>query len=133
MVDHITEVLKSRKPDASQDWLEKLPQMAQRLETALYSSANSKNEYINRDTLVARVQQLKQTEIARKKPYIPSQARPVTVPSTVAAITTSFTSSNASTSSDTTTVPSVLSGKRISSENVIVESTDTDPSKRARL
>jgi len=139
MVDHITEVLKKRKPDATQDWLEKLPQMAQRLETALYSSANSQNEYINRDTLVARVQQLKQIEIARKKAFIPSQARPVTIASTVAAVTTSFTSSNASTSSDTTTVPSVLGGKRLSPENVVVDSTaddsnsEFDPSKRPRL
>ena len=58
MIDHIIELLKQRKPGATEDWTEKLPQMALRLEGALYATADTKDAYIDRTTLKARLQQL---------------------------------------------------------------------------
>lgn len=51
-------LLKQRKPNAPQDWLKKLPQMAKRLEESLYRSAKDFNEYNDATTLKARLQQL---------------------------------------------------------------------------
>ena len=50
--------MKQRKPNAPQDWLKKLPQMAKRLEESLYRSAKSFNEYNDASTLKQRLQQL---------------------------------------------------------------------------
>jgi hypothetical protein len=50
--------LKQRKPNAPQDWLKKLPQMAKRLEESLYRSAKSFDEYNDASTLKQRLQQL---------------------------------------------------------------------------
>ena len=58
MVNHIVDLLKIRRPNATEDWTEKLPQMAKRLEDALYHSANSAAEYKDRSTLKQRLQQL---------------------------------------------------------------------------
>ena len=58
MVNHIVDLLKIRRPNATEDWTEKLPQMAKRLEDALYHSANSAAEYMDRSTLKQRLQQL---------------------------------------------------------------------------
>ena len=51
-------LLKQRKPNAPQDWLKKLPQMAKRLEESLYRSAKSFDEYNDASTLKQRLQQL---------------------------------------------------------------------------
>jgi E1A/CREB-binding protein len=51
-------LLKQRKPNAPQDWLKKLPQMAKRLEESLYRSAKDFNEYNDATTLKSRLQQL---------------------------------------------------------------------------
>jgi gas vesicle protein len=54
----IIELLQLRRPNATPDWRQKLPQMAKRLEEALYSEANSFHEYTDRSTLKGRLQQL---------------------------------------------------------------------------
>ena len=58
LVEYIVELLKLRRPNATGDWADKLPQMAKRLDDALYFSANSKQEYVERSTLKHRLQQL---------------------------------------------------------------------------
>jgi len=51
-------LLQQRKPNAPQEWLKKLPQMAKRLEESLYRSAKSFEEYNDATTLKQRLQQL---------------------------------------------------------------------------
>ena len=58
LAQHIVELLKLRRPNDNGSWQDKLPQMAKRLDDALYFSANSKAEYIDRNTLKTRLQQL---------------------------------------------------------------------------
>lgn len=58
MVEEIVKLLKSRRPNATEDWHGKLPHMAKRLEEALYHDANSLEEYSDHSTLKHRLQQL---------------------------------------------------------------------------
>jgi E1A/CREB-binding protein len=58
MIAKIVHLLQQRKPNAPQDWLKKLPQMAKRLEESLYRSAKSFEEYNDASTLKHRLQQL---------------------------------------------------------------------------
>jgi E1A/CREB-binding protein len=58
MIAKIVHLLQQRKPNAPQEWLKKLPQMAKRLEESLYRSARSFNEYNDANTLKQRLQQL---------------------------------------------------------------------------
>ena len=51
-------LLQLRKPNAPQDWLKKLPQMAKRLEESLYRGASSFQAYSDESTLKQRLQQL---------------------------------------------------------------------------
>ena len=57
MQERIVRLLKERRPNATTDWQAKLPQMAKRLEEALYSNANSLDEYGDVNTLKSRLQQ----------------------------------------------------------------------------
>jgi E1A/CREB-binding protein len=58
MIGKIVLLLQQRKPNAPQEWLKKLPQMAKRLEESLYRSATSFAEYNDVNTLKQRLQQL---------------------------------------------------------------------------
>jgi len=58
MIAKIVHLLQQRKPNAPQEWLKKLPQMAKRLEESLYRSAKSFEEYNDASTLKQRLQQL---------------------------------------------------------------------------
>lgn len=58
MIGKIVLLLQQRKPNAPQEWLKKLPQMAKRLEESLYRSAKSFAEYNDANTLKQRLQQL---------------------------------------------------------------------------
>eukprot|EP00595_Chromulina_sp_UTEXLB2642_P000207 CAMPEP_0196761116 /NCGR_PEP_ID=MMETSP1095-20130614/243_1 /TAXON_ID=96789 ORGANISM="Chromulina nebulosa, Strain UTEXLB2642" /NCGR_SAMPLE_ID=MMETSP1095 /ASSEMBLY_ACC=CAM_ASM_000446 /LENGTH=1717 /DNA_ID=CAMNT_0042110239 /DNA_START=347 /DNA_END=5501 /DNA_ORIENTATION=- len=58
MVERIISLLKQRRPNATEDWHEKLPHMAKRLEEALYGQAEQLNEYADHATLKTRLQQL---------------------------------------------------------------------------
>jgi len=58
MIAKIVHLLQQRKPNAPQEWLKKLPQMAKRLEESLYRSAKSFAEYNDANTLKQRLQQL---------------------------------------------------------------------------
>eukprot|EP01034_Spumella_vulgaris_P021671 gene21671-27712_t len=58
MVDEIIKLLKTRRPNATDDWHEKLPHMAKRLEDALYHEAPILDEYSDHSTLKVRLQQL---------------------------------------------------------------------------
>ena len=58
MIARIVQLLQQRKPNAPQEWLKKLPQMAKRLEESLYRSAKSFDEYNDANTLKQRLQQL---------------------------------------------------------------------------
>jgi E1A/CREB-binding protein len=55
------QLLRQRKPNAPQEWLEKLPAMAKRLEESLYRSAPSFDAYNDINTLKQRLQQLAMT------------------------------------------------------------------------
>lgn len=52
------QLLRQRKPNAPQEWLDKLPAMAKRLEESLYRSAPSFDAYNDINTLKQRLQQL---------------------------------------------------------------------------
>ena len=54
----IIALLQQRRPNAGLDWHQKLPQMAKRLEEALYSDASSFEQYNDVQTLKGRLQQL---------------------------------------------------------------------------
>merc|ERR1711862_277101 len=58
MIAKIVQLLQQRKPNAPQEWLKKLPQMAKRLEESLYRSAPSFEAYNDFNTLKQRLQQL---------------------------------------------------------------------------
>ena len=58
MIGKIVLLLRQRKPNAPEEWLKKLPQMAKRLEESLYRSATSFAEYNDANTLKQRLQQL---------------------------------------------------------------------------
>ena len=54
-INYICKLLKSRKPDASVFFLQKIPAMALRLEKYLYSQADSFEMYIDRSTIKQRL------------------------------------------------------------------------------
>jgi E1A/CREB-binding protein len=58
MIAKIVALLQQRKPNAPQEWLKKLPQMAKRLEESLYRNAPSFDSYNDVATLKQRLQQL---------------------------------------------------------------------------
>lgn len=58
MIDEIVKLLQQRRPQATADWLKKLPQMAARLEEALYYEADSNEQYRDLSTLKSRLQGL---------------------------------------------------------------------------
>jgi len=58
MIAKIVQLLRQRKPNAPQEWLNKLPQMAKRLEESLYRAAPSFEAYKDVNTLKQRLQQL---------------------------------------------------------------------------
>jgi hypothetical protein len=51
-------LLQARKPNAPVEWMQKLPQMARRLEESLFRSAQSFDEYKDTQTLKKRLQAL---------------------------------------------------------------------------
>lgn len=82
MIAKIVHLLQQRKPNAPQEWLKKLPQMAKRLEESLYRSAKSFEQYNDATTLKHRLQQLavnigmktkkmQQAQMAQHKPPQP--------------------------------------------------------------
>ena len=56
VVEQVTKLLRARKPDAPPEWMQRLPEMAERLERKLYDRAPSLAEYLNESTLKARLQ-----------------------------------------------------------------------------
>jgi len=58
VVADIMSLLKSRKPDASLEWLEHLPAMAKRCEAQLYMRAPSLQVYMDGATLKTRLQKV---------------------------------------------------------------------------
>jgi hypothetical protein len=56
--EEIVALLKSRRPNAAENWTDKLPHMAKKLEDALYHEASSFEEYKDRSTLKSRLQKL---------------------------------------------------------------------------
>ena len=58
MITSIAQLLIARKPNPPAEWLQKLPQMARRLEESLFRSAASFEEYRDRLTLLRRLQAL---------------------------------------------------------------------------
>eukprot|EP00940_MAST-03C_sp_MAST-3C-sp2_P001074 g1074.t1 len=56
MIHQIVRLLRQKKPNAPQQWLKKLPDMARRLEDTLYRLAQNKDEYMNLKTLKPRLQ-----------------------------------------------------------------------------
>jgi len=58
MITNIARLLQARKPNAPVEWMQKLPQMARRLEESLFRSAQSFEEYRDTQTLKKRLQAL---------------------------------------------------------------------------
>merc|ERR1719262_1680894 len=57
-ITNIARLLQARKPNAPAEWMQKLPQMARRLEESLFRSALSFEEYKDTQTLKRRLQAL---------------------------------------------------------------------------
>ncbi|ETV96162.1 hypothetical protein H310_10363 [Aphanomyces invadans] len=55
VIGRIIRFLQMQKPNAPPDWIRRLPQMARKLEEALYRKANSKQEYNDMNTLQQRL------------------------------------------------------------------------------
>jgi hypothetical protein len=55
---HSVHLIQQQRPNASQEWLKKVPPMAKRLEEWLYRSAMSLDEYNDAATLKQRLHQL---------------------------------------------------------------------------
>eukprot|EP00554_Chaetoceros_debilis_P004040 CAMPEP_0194085526 /NCGR_PEP_ID=MMETSP0149-20130528/17743_1 /TAXON_ID=122233 /ORGANISM="Chaetoceros debilis, Strain MM31A-1" /LENGTH=1623 /DNA_ID=CAMNT_0038768423 /DNA_START=348 /DNA_END=5219 /DNA_ORIENTATION=+ len=72
MIAKIVQLLQARKPNAPQDWLNKLPQMAKRLEETLYRTAPTFAAYNDANTLKQRLQQL---AMRMKQRPVPRQAQ----------------------------------------------------------
>mmetsp|Transcript_7569 Transcript_7569/g.10469 ORF Transcript_7569/g.10469 Transcript_7569/m.10469 type:complete len:207 (-) Transcript_7569:167-787(-) len=68
MIAQVVHLLRQRKRNAPQEWLNKLPQMAKRLEELLYRSAPSFDSYNDVNTLKQRLQQLAK-EIVRNRKF----------------------------------------------------------------
>jgi hypothetical protein len=58
VAEEIIKLLKMRRPNAPEDWLEKLPHMVRPLEEALYHTANDLSEYVDNASMKHRLQQL---------------------------------------------------------------------------
>uniref|UniRef100_A0A6S8EDF0 histone acetyltransferase n=1 Tax=Aureoumbra lagunensis TaxID=44058 RepID=A0A6S8EDF0_9STRA len=58
MITNIARLLQARKPNAPPEWMQKLPQMARRLEESLFRTANSFDAYRDTQTLKKRLQDL---------------------------------------------------------------------------
>tara|TARA_B110000285_G_C15070602_1_gene587691 strand:- start:179 stop:481 length:303 start_codon:yes stop_codon:yes gene_type:complete len=53
----------SKKPDAPDDWFNKLPDLARRMEDTLYRSAKSKEQYVDVNSLKQRLQEVANTYV----------------------------------------------------------------------
>lgn len=58
MTDLISMLLREKRPNATKEWQDKIPRIAQRLEEAIYYQSEKFDEYANPSTLKARLQQL---------------------------------------------------------------------------
>lgn len=58
MVEDIIHMLQQRRPNVTQDWLEKLPRMARLFENTFYHEADSLSEYADSTSIKHRLQQL---------------------------------------------------------------------------
>jgi len=75
MITQIVHLLRQRKPNAPQDWLNKLPQMAKRLEESLYRSAASFAAYNDGNTLKQRLQHLARNIDPKKRQAVKAAAQ----------------------------------------------------------
>ncbi|KAL3667526.1 hypothetical protein V7S43_007745 [Phytophthora oleae] len=91
MLNHIMRVLQNQRSNAPANWLQKLPEMAHRLEDECYRIATSREEYANTSTLQSRLRsivrsaQTHQRNIganAMRQPGAPNQAPANATPST---------------------------------------------------
>ena len=76
MIARIIYLLQNRKPDASETWIQKLPNMARRLEDKLYHYATSEAEYKNPDTLKQRLQRIAREMSQRTNAQVAMQKAP---------------------------------------------------------
>jgi len=67
MVEDIISLLKTRRPNATNEFYEKLPYMAKRLEDALYQAASTFEVYSNNETLKNRVKQAVESKCGNKQ------------------------------------------------------------------
>lgn len=58
MIEVIKSLLMKRKPNSSQEWRDRLPHAASRIESSLYRNANSVDEYADRMSLPSRLKEL---------------------------------------------------------------------------
>ncbi|KAG1707459.1 hypothetical protein DVH05_026658 [Phytophthora capsici] len=94
MLNHIMRVLQNQRSNAPANWLQKLPEMAHRLEDECYRIATSREEYANTSTLQSRLRsivrsaQTHQRNIganAMRQPGAPNQAPTATPPTSTSA------------------------------------------------
>ncbi|KAG3174345.1 Histone acetyltransferase [Phytophthora cactorum] len=82
MLNHIMRVLQNQRSNAPANWLQKLPEMAHRLEDECYRIASSREEYANTSTLQSRLRsivrsaQTHQRSVGANAMRQPNQASP---------------------------------------------------------
>ncbi|KAG7389915.1 hypothetical protein PHYPSEUDO_009173 [Phytophthora pseudosyringae] len=85
MLNHIMRVLQNQRSNAPANWLQKLPEMAHRLEDECYRIAASREEYANTSTLQSRLRSIVRSAQTHQRnvgangmrqPGAPSQASP---------------------------------------------------------
>ena len=98
----IISLLQEKKPNAPTEWLQRLPDMARRLEDSLYRKAPTKEIYANLDTLKQRLQMIAQ-DMSKRNNSSTSTTPTSTTPTTVVVPTTARTNGNQYTTSTSNT------------------------------
>ncbi|GLD92879.1 hypothetical protein PINS_up001458 [Pythium insidiosum] len=87
MLNHIMRVLQSQKSNAPANWLQRLPEMARRLEEECYRISTSREEYANTSTLQTRLKSIVRAAHSqqrnRSNQSTPTQASSAAPPATV--------------------------------------------------
>lgn len=104
MLNNIMRVLRSQGSNAPPNWLQKLPEMAHRLEDECYRIATSREEYANPNTLQTRLKNI--VRAAQKHQHVNrTAAAPTTASSTTASATTTPVAGGGKASTDATPIP----------------------------
>lgn len=136
MLNHIMRVLRSQGSNAPPNWLQKLPEMAHRLEDECYRIATSREEYANTSTLQTRLKNIVRAAQSHQRnrvatapnsgePVAKPAANPVSAPQVAAATAIPFPGAQAVSAG-----PSAVKVQDISSQAIQMPPELQDPPKQ---